>query len=223
MKVPSLSESICDHLRTKIIIGELHSGQKLNENKLSTFLDISRATLREVLRILEKEALVVNVPRRGSFVSKLSLSDLEEVYDARIMLEIHCIELLCDKGIKEIPEVEKALDLSNLQPVKPEDGSEQIVNYQRVCSAFHRRLVESAGNPKIENFYSSISSHLARYQFMSLHLPKKAAKSNKDHKIIYDQIHRGEYNQAISLMKAHLNQNLLFLKEKLFREMKEAS
>ena len=78
MEILSVTESALQFLRRRIIIGELKPGQKLNECSLSEELGISRPPLRETFRILEKDQLVVAIPRKGTYVTELSIRDFEE-------------------------------------------------------------------------------------------------------------------------------------------------
>lgn len=80
MEVKSLTENVVEYLRNQIILGDLAPGRKLKENDLASRLDISRGPLREAFRMLENEHLVVSVPRRGTYVSEVSVGDLEELY-----------------------------------------------------------------------------------------------------------------------------------------------
>ena len=82
MEIIGVTRSAFHYLRAKIITGELPAGQKLNENQLSSLLDISHPPLREAFRLLEHEHLVVNVPRKGICVTTVSREDLREVYNA---------------------------------------------------------------------------------------------------------------------------------------------
>jgi DNA-binding GntR family transcriptional regulator len=75
------------HLRQAIFTGVLQPGTRLVEADLCRRLDVSRASLREALRILAAEKLVTLVPNRGPSVAAISWSEAEEIYDVRAMLE----------------------------------------------------------------------------------------------------------------------------------------
>ena len=107
MKIPTVTGNLLDHLRDEILTGRLISGEKINEIKLANELEISRSPIREVLRILENERLVENIPRKGTFVSKISFRDFYETYLIREMIEIKAIEIFklslnCKELIDEV-------------------------------------------------------------------------------------------------------------------------
>ena len=87
MEILNVTASTLEFLREKIITGELKSGQKLNETSLSVTLGISRPPLREAFRLLEKDHMVVNIPRKGTCVTELSIKDYGEVSQVRQILE----------------------------------------------------------------------------------------------------------------------------------------
>jgi len=102
MEIKSVTDSVTQYLRKQIITSELAAGQRLNETNLASHLSISRPPIREAFRILENEHLVVNIPRKATYVSDISIEDLQEVYQAREMLECYAIDLLKDKNISDL-------------------------------------------------------------------------------------------------------------------------
>jgi len=96
-------------LRNAIMSGELLPGQKLVEAKLGRDLDISRASLREALRVLEAERLIQLLPNRGPSVAKLNYDDIVEIHDVWAMLT--------GEALYNFTELAGAEDLSQLDGV----------------------------------------------------------------------------------------------------------
>ena len=71
MELKDVTKSIMEIIMTKIITGQLESGERLNENQWASDYNISRGPLREAFRLLEHEGLVTSVPRKGTFVKNL--------------------------------------------------------------------------------------------------------------------------------------------------------
>jgi DNA-binding GntR family transcriptional regulator len=80
-------ETICERIRASILSGEMPAGAKLVEADLARKFGVSRGPIREALRELSREGLVVDLPRRGTFVCTLTQTDLTEVYAVREALE----------------------------------------------------------------------------------------------------------------------------------------
>jgi len=216
MQVLNVTGSALQFLREKIITGELKAGQKLNESHLASTLGISRPPLREAFRLLEKDHMVVSIPRKGTFVTELSVKDFEEISQLREMIECFTIDLLKEYNIKNLPKVtlslNKALNLPMpLNSVDPE----QLLTRIRIILDFHTSLVESVGNARLTNIYNSISFNLARYQFIYFYISGAAQHSLEDHKRILDLIKMGNFDQAKEELRNHIHYAVELVKERI--------
>jgi DNA-binding GntR family transcriptional regulator len=213
----SVTNSVVEYLRGKIIVGELSGGQRLNENQLALKLGISRPPMREAFRILEHEHVIMSVPRKGVYVNELKIRDCQEVYQMREMLECFAVDLLKSKNILSLPEVSSALtSASALLPPTDED-QDQRLKYLKIFADFHIKMVEAAGNARLDYFYKSIQSTLYRCQFMYLSLPGAGSYSLEDHHHILNLITAGAYDEAKKSLKAHIEHTF----ELLIAKMKE--
>lgn len=216
MEILNVTATTLQHLREKIITGELKSGQKLNEASLSVNLGISRPPLREAFRLLEKDHLVVNIPRKGTFVTELSTKDYEEVSQVRQMIECYAIDLLKASNVRLLPKVNLALERASKLPmpiitVEPLE----LLNRIKVFLDFHSSLVESPGNSRLTYIYHSISFNLARYQFIYFHIHGTAQHSLDDHKKVLELIRNGDYDQAKEDLRRHVEYAVELVKNKI--------
>src|SRR5512135_781586 len=92
IKKSTLINEIAGLLRQSIISGTIPPKTRLTEQELSRQLLVSRGSLREALRMLESEGLVIDIPRRGFYVVSLSIKEIEEVYTLRLMLELEALK-----------------------------------------------------------------------------------------------------------------------------------
>ncbi|MET0425726.1 MAG: GntR family transcriptional regulator, partial [Actinoplanes sp.] len=88
----SLVELAVERLSREILSGRTDPGERLVEEQLTRRLGISRAPLREAMRLLAQQGLVEHIPRRGARVATLSDSDVRELYEVRDVLERHAVE-----------------------------------------------------------------------------------------------------------------------------------
>jgi DNA-binding GntR family transcriptional regulator len=216
VEILNVTATTLQHLREKIITGELKSGQKLNEASLSVNLGISRPPLREAFRLLEKDHLVVNIPRKGTFVTELSTKDYEEVSQVRQMIECYAIDLLKASNVRLLPKVNLALERASKLPmpiitVEPLE----LLNRIKVFLDFHSSLVESPGNSRLTYIYHSISFNLARYQFIYFHIHGTAQHSLDDHKKVLELIRNGDYDQAKEDLRRHVEYAVELVKNKI--------
>lgn len=205
MEILGVTKSTVQYLREQIITGELAPGQKLSEMEISSNLGISRPPLREAFRVLENEHLVLSIPRKGCYVTQVSMEDCRHIYEAREMIECHAIELLKSQRVRDLPEVASALASVSPDLPKQDSGSQgRIKGSQNPFPGFHIKLVESTGNRWVIHLYNSISSNLARYQYMCF-VPGILAKVQEEHEQILDLIKRGDYDRAKDLLRSHIN------------------
>jgi DNA-binding GntR family transcriptional regulator len=107
----------------------LSAGTKLTENDLAAQLDISRHPLREAFRVLESEHLVMCVPRKGTYVSEMSIEDLQHLYQGREMIECYAIELLRAQKIRKLPLVVSTLETAFSLSIPVGDSPDEMLEY----------------------------------------------------------------------------------------------
>jgi len=223
VRILGVTWSVVAYLRDKIITGELAAGKKLNEIELSSQIGISRAPLREAFRILEEGHLVVSVPRRGTYVSDVSLEDCRELYQARQMVECYSIDLIEEKKIAAFEEVEQALHECSEATLPPKGDRQKMLAYLRIFAGFHEKLIETAGNRQLISFYRKISLNLSRYQFMYAYIPGLTRDSQAEHSEVLALIKGGEYEMAKQLLRDHIKYFVELMEEQILSSTREES
>lgn len=201
----SVSLSVIRYLRNQIITGQLHPGQKLNEVELSSSLDISRGPLREAFRVLEAENLLFTIPRKGTFVSQMSPDDFTEVIETRAMLELWAINLIRDKQIENLEEIASIVKTIDNRPMPDENASpEEKLDYLLCLVQFHKQIVKTAKNKRLEQFYEKLSSSLLRYQYSYFYRSMDRIKFKTEHEEVLAAMEAGEYAKAKQLLSDHI-------------------
>ena len=200
IEIKSVTESVFQHLRVQIITGHLPPGHKLSEAELSSDFGISRQPLREAFRLLEGERLVVSIPRKGCYVTKISLEDCREICQAWEMIETFSIDVLCSKRIKHLKEAGNALTAATHLPSPSTSDPFLYFEYMKTVSSFHVRVVEATRNSTLIHLYKSIIPTLARYQALCV-----TDQAVKEHKDILALIQGGKYRKAKEVLRAHIN------------------
>jgi len=219
LHVTGVTESVAQYLRIHIIEGELKPGQKLNELDLSSRLEISRPPLREAFRILENEHLIISFPRRGCYVTEVSIHDCRQIYKARELIECGAIECLKANSIRELPGVTSAFKVAEKHPTAFSDHIRtEEMEYKNPFPLFHINLVLSTNNNWLIRFYEKIVPTLARYQFMCF-VPDILDKIKKEHKQILGLIKEGKYDVAKELLINHINWYIEFLESRISKKI----
>jgi DNA-binding GntR family transcriptional regulator len=221
MKLKGIRETITDHIKNLIISGKLKPGQRLNELELSEMFNVSRSPLREALLILDKENLVNIVPRKGTYVTRLSEENMRRIYQVMEMVELYAIDQLGVKERTHVPELTAAVNDCIIVRDTPSEDSEDLLLHRKILANFHAQLVKTLDNTSIIQFYKESSANLARYQY--LHLLKKGSGKGmiKDHKDIIRHINHKEYKLAKKLMKTHILKSFNYKVSALKEYLKE--
>jgi DNA-binding GntR family transcriptional regulator len=215
-----ITRALVQHLRKQIIMGILPPGSSLIENQLSSELGISRPPLREALRVLEYEGLIKNFPRKGSFVSEMSVKDFVEVSQIRIMIESFAIDLLQQKHITDCSLLSCYLEGPDIPSMPSQDDPPEKKLAKLANSRFyHFKLIEAAGNLKLMQFYSTIHYSIERYQFFYAFGPNVKEDGLEDHTAVADLITKGQYEKAKTRLRKHIN----FYSDKIKKRMIQKS
>ena len=174
------------------------------KNNLASILDVSTAPIREAFLILEKEQLVAKIPRKGCFVTEVSIEDCRQIFQARLAMEFCAIDILEKANNKNFPDIASALKASSSLLQIPLFDQKESSKKHNPFPEFHIKLIESTRNSWLVNLYNMISPTLARYQFMAT-LANVPDKTQEEHKQILDLIERGEYGKAKECLKAHIS------------------
>jgi DNA-binding GntR family transcriptional regulator len=161
----SLVELAVDRLSREILSGRTDPGERLVEEQLTRRLGISRAPLREALRLLAQQGLVEHIPRRGVRVATLSDDDVRELYEVRDVLERHAVQAM-PRGA-DVTGLRAALEVMRDATAKSDRLA--IADAHR---RFHVALVALGGNRQLSVLYESV---LVRVQlYMAVNLRREA-------------------------------------------------
>ena len=153
LNVLNLREHIAGRIREAILDGTYRPGERLVETAIADQLGVSRAPVREALSALEREGLVVSVPRRGYSVIDFTDKDIDEVYTLRLLLEIgalrRAVERFTEQDLAEMQRVVDELD----EAARQKTDSEKIV---ALDLAFHDLICRAADHSRLYSAWNSM-------------------------------------------------------------------
>lgn len=152
-----LVDQVTAGLREGITQGYFKPGERLREDEIAQSFEVSRGPVREAFAILEKEGLVLVRPNRGTFVARLSLEDVEQVYSLRLALERLAMEWALRNATEEDFD---ALDacLKRMQ-LATAGGRSQLESAEMVMN-FHELLVRAAHHERLFEFWSNLRAQV---------------------------------------------------------------
>lgn len=152
---PSTADRIADLLRERILEGELVPGSPLREAAIAAELAVSRNTLREGLRLLTSEGLVVQIQNRGASVKRLTPAEVRDLYRARRALETQAAAESALADVARFADMEAA--------VVAGERAEQTKSWRAASTAslrFHQALVALLGSRRVDEFFHSLMAQL---------------------------------------------------------------
>ena len=188
-----LRDVVFNTLRKAILKGELKPGERLMEIALAERLGVSRTPVREAMRKLELEGLVVMIPRRGAIVASITEKDLKDVLEVRRTLEIMAAEIACDRITPELLE-ELAQAGEEFRKLKDSD------DYTSLAAAdvkFHDIIYAATDNQRLISILNNLREQMYRYRLEYLKDTGSHGKLDGEHQVIYESIKNGNrVNQA---------------------------
>ena len=187
-----------EYLKEKILGDELKPGTALSEIAIAKELGISRTPLREAMRELEREGMIVSYPDRGSFVSSVSSSDIDEIYELRNMVECWCLS----KGFDRLDR-DELLSLKKDFEEAYEKDDWQL--FHKADRKLHGMIVDSAASPRIRNFADYLNLQSERIRRVSAKGSNRNRKSLEEHSAIIEAIVANDRKKAEKELKRHLS------------------
>lgn len=166
----SISENAYRQIRTDILFGRLHPGEKLKLDRLKTQYGASVSTLRELLNRLASEGLVVAEGQRGFEVAPVSVDNLREIAALRHLLESYALELSFAAGdIDWEGRVVAAHHKLHQMERRMAEGDRSVTRaWKQYDWEFHQALISACGSTVLMDTHASIFDKYLRYQMLSL-------------------------------------------------------
>ena len=159
----TLHQELVAGLRDLIVEGELAPGARVPERQLCERFGVSRTPLREALKVLASEGLILLLPNRGARVAKLTAKDVEDMFQVMGALEALSGELACQRieeaGIAEI----RALHYQMLAHY----ARRQLSDYFRLNQQIHESIIAAAGNAVLSAQYQALSGRIRRARYLA--------------------------------------------------------
>lgn len=196
----TLHQRIAAHLHELLTQGTLKPGSKLNERELCEMLHVSRTPLREAIRLLAAEGMVVLKPGRGAFALNLSDSDIAYSFDVLASLEGLAGQLAAPRITEE--------ELSELSALQHEMEAaferRDLPTYYNLNAQVHALINEAAGNPVLRDTWNQINSRMHTLRFRSNQDEVKWAHALKEHAQILAALKKRDGATVRQLLESHL-------------------
>ncbi len=195
MAEPSLSEKAFDQIKNEIVTCALSPGDLLAQPQLAEKLQIGMTPIREALQRLVREGLVQALPRLGYIVSPITLSDVQEIFELRSILETSAARLAAIRGTDE--QLKQLADNANFTYIYHDRTSYSQFLGQN--AQFHRSIAVLTGNQRLVESVSKILDELTRVFHLGLDLRDSTQEMCEEHLLLVEALlrHDGERAEQI--------------------------
>lgn len=190
----SLPEQIATRLSERIVSGTYAPGQRIMEQAVAEEFEVSRGPVREALRLLEKEGLVMILPRRGAQVTNPTIEEVNEIFDIRAMLNGLRDRLIAEGKQREqlLPLLEQ--DIARLAQTAAVSGPGD--EYIDIVLRLNRLLTQAAGNHRLQAILGSLAVQTVRYTRLGLSTPQRRKQSAQNWQSLLQAIRNGDGDAA---------------------------
>jgi DNA-binding GntR family transcriptional regulator len=197
-----LAEQVYLIIKEEISDFRLLPGDRVTETRLAERYRVSRTPVRDALYRLKREGYVDVAFRSGWTISPFDFARFDEFYDLRIIFESAAIERLCQHSI--------GTALDDLKAAWLREPDEREVEPRRIADIdedFHCRLVAAAGNTELARLHMHVTERIRAVRRLDFLKPMRVAATYEEHARILQLVLRGDANEAITQLRAHITES----------------
>jgi len=192
------STKIYQQLKSRILNNELQASQPIRQDKIADQFEVSKIPVREALRQLESDGLVVFKPRRGAFVTELNEEDIIENLEIRTALETHALKLA-------IPNMTRA-DFVLAEKILTEyQAVDDIERWSELNGQFHHCLYAPCSLPKLITMIENIKDRTKSFMRLKITQVSGLTRPHSEHIAILDACKESNIALAVTLLQQHID------------------
>jgi DNA-binding GntR family transcriptional regulator len=207
----SLHHDVASLMRDMIIAGELAPGVRIAEAELCARFGVSRTPLREALKVLAAEGLIVLQPNRGAAVARTTPEEIDELFPIMGALEALAGELACGRL--------SGRDLADLEAVHADMVDAHRRGEWVACSklnrAIHEKLFASAGNAALTQLYQTLMVRIHAVRFVARRSAARWRQAVEDHERLMAGLRARDGATVASVLREHLRHKAEMVREAL--------
>ncbi len=205
----TVAEEVYRALKRDVITLKYRPGASLTEQELATAYGSSRVPVREACRRLQQEGLLTAVPYKGYFVTRISLKEISDCFDLRLLLESHALKLATERA--------STVDLDRLESLAViEYTFNDWSSYADFLDAnldFHVQLAALSRNERLVTALNDLLGSMQRFFFLGLDLDDFASEMRDEHETLMALIRRGSATEVIDC----LGKQIEFSRDRILR------
>ena len=197
-----LVDKVYEAVKAMVFNFELLPGTRFSEADLTQRLNVSRTPLRQALQKLERQGFLQVLPKMGWFVAPIDFEVMDELYDLRILIESHAVQLLCDMSIRPCLSV-----LTDVWLVPKEQRLTNGSVVGELDEAFHTTLVAASDNREMLRVHQDITERIRLIRRLDFTVGYRVNTTYEEHASILQAILMNRAQEAQRLVRAHIEQS----------------
>ncbi|NRA88237.1 MAG: GntR family transcriptional regulator [Rhizobiales bacterium] len=196
----SLPDVIGDDIRERILSGELVEGETIRQEALAEEYDVSRMPIREALKRLNAEGLVRLTNNRGASVTKHSLTEIGEIFDLRILIEVDMFR----RSIPNMTEKNFTRCQKVLVEMEQSYDADDVAKWGQLNFKYHSELYSAANRNLTNEILHKVNLQSDRYVRMHLSVMKQRDPAKEDHNALLKFAKNKQVEKACDLLTQHI-------------------
>jgi DNA-binding GntR family transcriptional regulator len=199
------TQQVVDEIRLEILRDVLPPGTRITEEGLAERYGLSRTPVREALRMLTRESLLIHVPRAYYEVASINLDEMDDLYTMRVALEERVAERIARAGSSD--DLRELLEFWGSPPVSNEGDVQLVFADER----FHESLAAASGSTVLPPLLRNINNRLHGLRMRDFIDPGRVLRTYEQHTAILHALLKRDGRLAASLLRAHIWQSYDFV------------
>ena len=212
-----LRDVVFNTLRKAILRGELKPGERLMEIQLANKLGVSRTPIREAIRKLELEGLVLMIPRKGAEVAQITEKNMQDVLEVRKALEELSVQLACERITPEQVE-EMKLAAEEFRTVLK---SGDVTKIAEADVKFHDVIFAATNNQRLVTLLNNLREQMYRFRVEYLKQKECYPQLLEEHEKLIALISGGNVEEACEIMGRHIDNQASTVSDVIRRDQAE--
>jgi DNA-binding GntR family transcriptional regulator len=196
----SLHGELANLLRDMMVNGELKPGEKVSEQALCARFGVSRTPLREALKVLAAEGLLILSPNRGASVARVTPQEIDELFPIMGALEALAGEIACTRITPA--QLAKLREMHEAMVEHYRHG--ESAPYLRLNRALHEKIFEIAGNHALTQMYQTLMVRIHAVRFIAKKSPERWKEAIEDHDRMMEALTARDGARLGAVLREHL-------------------
>lgn len=198
---PQIRDKVYEQLRQAMLKGSLKPGERLVERKLAEQLGVSRTPVREAIRMLQLEGLVVHLPRVGSVVAQVTDDEVVDIYRIRAVLEGLAARMAAEKiNPTQLQQLTNLLE--TIEELAKERDFDRL---EKVHQEYNDLIYQVADSMRLYGMITTLVDHITRYARVGYCHPGRIEEATREHRQLVEAIKMRDGALAERVAREHID------------------